>query len=180
MPSLINELALTELKGAVEEAPALILVDASGLKAEESLALRKGLSEAGANMRQAKARLLAKAVPEDVAAHLSGQGGSLAMVSGEDIAAAAKLLNDLVKDEKVTVRAGMVEGRAVDASGAARFADLPTKHEARAMVARASSRARAPSGVTRKCLVARPPRRAVGGATHDSTNSRSSSRPKVA
>ena len=137
MPSLINELVLNDLKQAVESSPALILVDASGLKAEESLALRRGLSGAGASMRQGKARLVARAVPEGVAEHVADAKGSLAVVTGEDIAAAAKLLNDLAKDEKVAVRAGLIEGKAVDAAGAARFADLPTKHEARAMVARA-------------------------------------------
>jgi large subunit ribosomal protein L10 len=136
MPSLINELAMADLKRTVESAPALILIDPTGLKAEEALALRRSLSDAGASMRQAKARILAQAVPEELGQHLRVQG-SLAVISGEDIAAAAKVLNDLVKAEKVQVRAGMIEGRAVDAAGATRFADLPTKHEARAMVARA-------------------------------------------
>ena len=137
MPSFINELVLADLRETVESAPSLILVDASGLKADESLALRRGLHDAGASMRQGKARLVAKAVPEDMAAFVSGESGSLAIVGGEDIAAAAKLLNDLAKDDKVVLRAGLIEGKAVDAKAAARFADLPTKHEARAMVARA-------------------------------------------
>ena len=136
MPSIINELALADIKSAVDSAPALILVDPAGLKAEESLALRRQLSEAGASMRQAKARLIAKAVPEDLGAKFEPKG-SLAVISGEDIAAAAKVINGLVKEEKVAVRAGLIEGRAVDAAAAARFADLPTKHEARALVVRA-------------------------------------------
>jgi len=136
MPSLINELALEDLKQAVDAAPALILVDPAGLKADESLALRRSLSDAGASMRQGKARLVVKALPEDLGSKVDAKG-SLAVVSGEDIAAAAKVLNGLAKDDKVAVRAGMIEGRAVDAAGASRFADLPTKHEARAMVARA-------------------------------------------
>ncbi|MDA3959584.1 MAG: 50S ribosomal protein L10 [Planctomycetota bacterium] len=136
MPSLINELVLNDIKQTVDSAPALILIDPTGLKAEESLILRKQLSEAGASMRQAKARLIAKAVPEDLGKNFEPKG-SLAIVAGEDIAAAAKVLSGLVKDEKVAVRAGLIEGRAVDAAAAARFADLPTKHEARALVVRA-------------------------------------------
>ena len=136
MPSLINELALEDLKRTVDAAPALILIDPTGLKADESLTLRRNLSAAGASMRQGKARLLVKALPEELGQKVEARG-SLAVVAGEDIAAAAKVLNGLVKEEKVAVRAGLIEGRAVDAAGAARFADLPTKHEARALVARA-------------------------------------------
>jgi len=136
MPSIINELALADLKEAVDGAPALILIDPAGLKADESLKLRRELSEAGASMRQAKARLIAKAVPEDLGSKFEPKG-SLALVAGEDIAAAAKVINGLAKEEKVSVRAGLIEGRAGDGAGAARFADLPTKHEARAMIARA-------------------------------------------
>jgi len=136
MPSLINEIALTQLKNRVEDAPALILIDPAGLKAEESLTLRRQLSEAGAGMRQAKARLLAKALPEDLEPYLQ-EKGSLAVVSGEDIAAAAKVVNELAKEDKVALRAGLVEGRALDAAGAKRLAEMPTKHEARAMIARA-------------------------------------------
>ena len=136
MPSIINRLALAELERTVASAPALLLVDPSGLKAEESLQLRRDLVDAGASMQQAKARLIAKALPEDLATHLE-VGGSLAIIAGEDIAAAAKVVKGLAKEDKVAVRAGLIEGRAVDARGAERFADLPTKHEARAMVARA-------------------------------------------
>lgn len=136
MPSLINELALTQIKEQLGEVTALMLIDPSGLKAEESLALRRQLSDAGADMQQAKARILKKALPEDVGAYITN-GGSLAVVSGEDIAAAAKVVNELVKEEKVELRAGLIEGKALDAAGAGRLADMPTKHEARAMVARA-------------------------------------------
>lgn len=136
MPSIINELAVRDLKATVDAAPALILIDPAGLKAGESLVLRRQLSEAGAAMRQAKARLIAQAVPQELGRNFEPKG-SLAIIAGEDIAAAAKVIDELAKAEKVSFRAGLIEGRAVDAVGAARFADLPTKHEARAMVARA-------------------------------------------
>lgn len=136
MPSLINELALRDLQQVVEDSGALIVVDAAGLKADESLALRRELSDVGAAMRVAKARLVVLAVGEDLAAKLE-HGGSLAVITGEDISAAAKIVNGLAKEEKLSLKAGMVEGRAVDAAGAARFADLPTKHEAQAMAVRA-------------------------------------------
>ena len=87
-------------------------------------------------MRQAKCRVIALCVPEEVREHISGPG-SLAIVTGEDIAAAAKIVNERVKDEKIVIRAGVVEGQGVDAKGAAKIADLPTKTEAQAMFVRA-------------------------------------------
>ena len=135
MPSLINELIDQEVKGVLDSSNSVILVDPAGLKAAESLALRRKLHDVGASMQQTKRRLIARNLPEEVREHLNG--GSLAMVVGEDIAAAAKILNELVKEEKVALRAGFVEGQAVDAKGAAKIAELPTKHEAHAMLARA-------------------------------------------
>lgn len=136
MPSLINELAFGAISQTVQKSTSFILIDASGLKAAESLSLRRQLCGIGASMQQAKARLICKAVPESVSAHLE-RSGSLAIVSGEDIAAASKIINELAKSDRLVVCAGLIEGRGVDGRGAARFADLPTKHEAHAMVARA-------------------------------------------
>ena len=156
MPSMINELVLKELQDQITEAPAYIVVDPAGLKADESLALRRKLFDAGASLKQAKARIVALAVAEEAAPHCKGQG-SLAVVTGEDIAAAAKVLRELAKEEKVSFKAGFIEGAALDASGADRLADLPSKHEARAMVVKAI---RAPAVKLAKVL--RAPYRKLG------------------
>ena len=136
MPSMINELVLKELQDQIEEAPAYIVVDPSGLKADESLAMRRKLFDTGASMKQAKARIVARAVAEEASGHCGGKG-SLAVVTGEDIAAAAKVLRELAKEEKLSFKAGFIEGAALDAAGADRLADLPSKHEARIMVVKA-------------------------------------------
>ncbi|NRA38742.1 MAG: 50S ribosomal protein L10 [Planctomycetes bacterium] len=128
MPNVINELALAEVTAVVEGSTALILIDPTGLKADESLKLRKALHQAGAQMKIAKASLVRRAIPADVAEIVSG-GGSLALVGGEDIAAAAKLLKDLEKEEKVTIRGGLIEGNALDASSAQKLADLPSREQ---------------------------------------------------
>ena len=158
MPSMINDLALAELQSIVDENASLMLVESTNLKAEESLALRKQLFDVGASIKVAKARLVKRAVGDDVAAHVDAKG-SLAIVSGEDIAAAAKIIRDLAKEEKVAVRAGKAEGTALDGQGALRLADLPSKQEARALVARAI---RAPVVKLGKLLKA--PYRRVGRA----------------
>ena len=122
-----------------------------------SLCVKKS-AEAGGQLRQAKARVLLKAAPEGLA-DVVPAGGSLAVVGAEDIAAVAKIINKLAKDEKVVVRAGMIDGKAYDAKGAARFADLPTKTEAQAMVLRAM---RAP--VVKLGRIAKAPVRRLGRA----------------
>ena len=78
----------------------------------------------------------------------------------EDIAAAAKIINKLAKDEKVVVRAGMIDGKAYDAKGASRIADLPTKTEAQAMFVRAM---RAP--LVKLGRIAKAPTRRLGTRT---------------
>ena len=63
-------------------------------------------------MRQAKCRVIALCVPEDVREHTGP--GSL-QLSPRNIAAAAKIVNERVKDEKIVIKAGVVEGQGVDA-----------------------------------------------------------------
>lgn len=158
MPSIINELALAELKDLVSESPSLMLIDAAGLKADESLALRRELFDVGAKMKVAKARIVRRALDESAADLIDGKG-SLGVVCGEDIAAAAKIIRDLAKEEKVSVRGGVAEGTPLDAKAALKLADLPSKQEARAMVARA---VRAP--LVKLAKVLKAPYRKLGRA----------------
>lgn len=128
MPNIINELALAEVTTVVEASTALILLDPTGLKAADSLQLRKDLHAAGAQMKIAKASIIRRALPESVS-EIVPAGGSLALVGGEDIAAAAKLLQALAKEEKVSIRGGLIEGNALNAVDAAKLADLPSREQ---------------------------------------------------
>ena len=134
MPSFINELAFAEVSSLVEDASAIILVDPTGMKAAESLKLRRDLHDAGARMKLAKASLVRRAVPAEVAEKLD-DSGSLALVGGEDIAAVAKLLKDLEKEEKVSVKGGLIEGNALDAKEAMKLAELPSRQQLYGMLA---------------------------------------------
>ncbi len=136
MPSMINELALAEIRDFVGRNASLMFVDPARLKAKESLALRRQLYDIGAHMKVAKARLVRQALDEPTAGVLAGKG-ALGLIGGEDIAAAAKIIRDLAEAERVVVRGGVSEGTPLDAASALKLADLPSKHEARAMVARA-------------------------------------------
>ena len=78
MPSLINELIFDDIQSQLDQYGAFLLIDPAGLKADESLALRKEVTEAGGQLRQAKARVIRKAVPQDLAETIPS-GGSLAL-----------------------------------------------------------------------------------------------------
>jgi large subunit ribosomal protein L10 len=134
MPSLINELALAEIQGLVDGATAVMVLDPAGLKAAESLALRRSLVKVGAKIKVAKANHVRRLFPDGLAEILDVKG-SLAIVVGEDIAAAAKIVNDLVKADKVAVRGGLVEGKALGPAQAAKLADLPSREQLYGMLA---------------------------------------------
>lgn len=131
MPSLINELLFDEVKSVLDEGHSVIIVDPAGLKAAESLALRRELHGIGARMKVAKRRIIRQAFGEDVQPFLEGKG-TVGVVTAADVAAAAKIINKLVKDDKMQVRAGVVEGRALDGRSTASLADLPSKEELQA------------------------------------------------
>lgn len=136
MPSFINELMLKEVKAFTDGANALILVDSSKLKADETLKFRSDLRKLGAKFKIAKCSLVRRALPEgfDQAVALRGTVGVIKTTG--DIASAAKLVNELVKEEKVVIKGGLLEGKPLDAKSAARLADLPTREQASAMVVR--------------------------------------------
>lgn len=136
MPSLIKELMLAEVAETVKGANALILIDASKLNAADAIAFRTKLRKAGAKLKVAKAAVIYRTLPADMA-KVAPPSGSVGLVcTGEDIAAAAKVVNELVKEEKVKLKGAVLEGKALDAKAAKTLADLPTREQAAAMVVR--------------------------------------------
>lgn len=136
MPNLIKELMLNEVAAVVKSAHAIILVDASKLNAEDVIAFRTKLRATGAKLKVAKAAMVYRSLPAELA-KVAPQSGPVGLVcTGEDIASAAKLVNELVKEEKLALKGAMLEGKALDAKSAKTLADLPTREQAAAMVVR--------------------------------------------
>jgi large subunit ribosomal protein L10 len=133
MPSFINELSLKDLQGLVAANPSLIIVDPSKLNSGDTLKLRKSLSEAGAKMRVAKVSLIKRAVPESAAKMVEGKS-PIALVSAKDMLAAAKVLADLEKEEKLSVRGGFMDGQLLDAGQVKKLASMPSKQVLRGML----------------------------------------------
>lgn len=135
MPSLINELMLAEMKLVVDAATALILVDSSKLNAEDALKFRSDLRKAGGRLKVAKSGIINRLLPAE-AAKLNPRGPvGLVCIAG-DIAAVAKVVNALVKEEKIILKGGVLEGRALDAKQATKLADLPTREQAAVLLVR--------------------------------------------
>ncbi len=136
MPSLINELMLAEVTEVAKNANAIILIDASRLNAGDALAFRAKLRVSGAKLKMAKAAVIYRVLPPELA-KLPTASGAVGMVcTGEDIAAAAKLINDLVKEDKIKLKGGVMEGKALDANAAKALANLPTREQISATLLR--------------------------------------------
>lgn len=134
MPSLINTLILGELKTAASTAETLILVDHSRLNAEDTLKLRSDLRKAGARLRVSKVRLLRRSIPASAAKLIEKSKGSVGVVVAQDMVAAAKIVSDLAKLEKVVVRGGLMDGAALDVASIKRISELPSKLQLRGML----------------------------------------------
>ena len=109
-----------------------------GIGAEATVKLRKTFRDSKVEYKVVKntlARLAAKGTPlEKFAEQLSGPN---AIILGyDDVVVPAKVLRDVLREqgEKMTVKAGVVQGNLVDAKGLQALADLPGLDELRAML----------------------------------------------
>ena len=133
MPSMINDLLLKEVKAMVEANPSFIVLDPSKLKASEQLKLRRDLLGAGAKMKVTKVNLLRIAVPAGAGTMLDGKS-TVALVAASDMIAAAKIVADLEKAQKVSLKGGLMDGQVLDPAGIKKLASMPGKQALRGML----------------------------------------------
>ena len=129
MPSLINQLLLGEVSAVTGQATQLILIDPSKLKSGDTLKLRSDLRKAGAKLKVSKVRIVRRSVPAQAAKLLEKSKGSVGVILATDMVAAAKIVSDLAKEEKISVRGGMMEGIALDVAGIKKISELPSKQQ---------------------------------------------------
>ncbi len=134
MPSTINELMLKELTGSTGSATAVILIDHSRLNSADTTKFRTDLRKAGAKLKVSKVRLLRRSIPATAAKLLEKSKGSVGVVVADDLVAAAKVVAELAKEDKLSVRGGLMDGAAVDVAGMKKIADLPGKQQLRGML----------------------------------------------
>lgn len=133
MPSFINELMLKEVKALVDKTPSFIVIDPAKLNSGDTLKLRSQLRAVGAKLKVAKVAILALAVPGSAGKLFEGRT-SIGLVIGADLVGAAKAVNDLAKEEKLTIKGALMDGQVMDAKGVSRLAALPSQQTLRGML----------------------------------------------
>jgi large subunit ribosomal protein L10 len=129
-------LLIENLLSRVNSSPYFFVVDYTGLKVDKFAELRKRLAGAGAEIHVFKNTLVKKAAeragyPDDIGTHLVGQ--TAVVCGGQDVCAAAKVMKNFAAEfEKPVLKAGVLDGRLLDATGIKVLADLPSKDILRA------------------------------------------------
>ena len=132
MPNFVNEMVVRELENEFKDADGMVLVSFGGLTVAESEDLRNKLAEKSVQFRMVQNRLAQKVLADrGIEFDRSTMKGNTAIAYGDAEAAinAAKVLTekDVKKAGKVTVKGGVLEGEALDATKAMALADLPDR-----------------------------------------------------
>ena len=121
---------VAKLTEAFKGANVGVLVNYSGITVEKDTKLRKQLREAGCEYKVVKNTLLARAFAEAGIEGLEEQlnGTTAIAYSSNGYTEAPKILSDYAKDnETFQVKAGFIDGSAVDAKSIDELAKLPSK-----------------------------------------------------
>ena len=139
MPNLVTELVSQELERDFADATGMLVVGFGGLTVKESETLRTQLAAQGIRLRMVRnklaRRVLAQAGHDFPEEALEGNV-AIALGDAESAIAAAKVLTspEVKKVGKVTVKAGLMEGRVLSAQDAALLADVPDKDTLRSRI----------------------------------------------
>jgi large subunit ribosomal protein L10 len=132
MPNLVNTLVVDEYEREFADANGMLFVSFGGLSVEESSALRNELAAQGVKFRMVRnslaRRVLAGHGREMPAEALEGNT-AIAYGEAEHAIVAAKLFStkEVKKAGKVTLKAGVLDGRVLGPQDAAALADIPDR-----------------------------------------------------
>ncbi|MGN7384816.1 50S ribosomal protein [Chlamydia abortus] len=121
---------VSEVVSKLRESSCTIVADYRGLNVAQVTELRKQLREAGVEFQVLKNTLVRRATAEAELTELDTAltGPTAIAFSKEDVVAPAKILSDFAKkNDKLSIKAGIVEGRIVDISQIKELADLPSR-----------------------------------------------------
>lgn len=126
---------VAELKESFSQAKGIVLTGYKGLTVAQDTKLRAKMREAGVTYRVVKNTMLRFAAKElgydGLIPHL--EGTTAVAYSNEDVIAPAKVVeafikeNNLAKTEVLIVKAGVVDGKVIDAAGVKELASLPSR-----------------------------------------------------
>ena len=125
-----KQAVVAELKEQLSTAKGVVLTDYRGLTVAMDTKLRRQLREAGIEYKVVKNTLANIAAKElgldELGTHFVGP--TAMAISASDPVAPAKVISEFAKANKVLqVRAGLVEGKVIDAEGVKALANLPSR-----------------------------------------------------
>jgi len=130
---------IEDIKARFAKMTSAVFIDFQGMTVEEVTKLRDDLRARGVDYKVVKNKLVRQALAG--APWLGKLEGALKGMTGvawsyEEPSAAAKVLRDFVKDnEKLKIKAGLLEGQVLDGKAvASQLASMPGKNEARAQL----------------------------------------------
>ena len=125
-----KQAVVSEIREKIESSGSLVLVDYRGLTVEQVTELRNKYREAGVQYKVYKNTMMKLAFNElgfeDFGQYL--EGPSAVAFSGEDLTAAARITNEFAKaNEKLVIKAGILEGKILDSNEVKAVADIPSR-----------------------------------------------------
>ena len=133
-----KEEVIGELHAKMAKARAAIVAEPRGLTVETVTALRKKLRDNKVEYRVVKNTLAARAAKGTSVEAVADKfvGPTAIVMSYDDVVAPAKLLAEFAKDrESFSIRAGVIEGKVVDAKAIQALSKLPGIQELRGKIA---------------------------------------------
>ena len=121
---------VAEIKGKLEQASSIVLLDYKGLTVAEDTALRNEFRKAGVTYHVYKNRLVKIALNEMGYNQFDDalNGPTAVAMGSEDIAAPARIAFDKAKAyKKMAVKCGLVDGKYLDEEGCKTLSTLPNR-----------------------------------------------------
>lgn len=121
-----------EISEKISGAQSVVLVDGRGLTVTQDTELRKSLREAGVQYKVYKNTLMKRAFEGTDFAGLDQylEGPSAIAISKDDATAPARVLYKFAKtNDKLEIKAGVVEGKVYDAKALEPIAQIPSREE---------------------------------------------------
>ncbi len=139
MPNLVNKLTVQEYTASFEDADGFVVASFEGLTVKESEGLRSKLEDRGAQLRMVRTKLARRVLAErgfEFPAEALQGATAIAYGSAEAALGAAKILTEpeVKKIGKVRLKAGLLEGKVLNADEATALADIPDRNTLNAML----------------------------------------------
>lgn len=127
---------VSEIKGKFENAKSVVVFDPRGLNVTEVTELRRALRENGSDYKVYKNTLTKRAVNSlDIKLDEFLEGPSAISFSNDELAP-VRVISDFAKNhENLELKAGIVEGKVVDAKELAKYAAIPSRDTLLTMLA---------------------------------------------